>query len=438
MLSRIKSSLQNIMNIKPVDQVPEHVARHFKHNVRYNTLDMMCFFFSDSFWSISTIMPVFASNLTDSPFLIALIPAIVNAGWFLPQMFMAGTVASRKRVFPLARKVAIAERIPYLFFPLLALLIPLVTKSLALTLLFVLLTWRGFAGGISALPWQELMARVIPISHRSRFYGISRVLGQVTGILGSAVLGIILLYVAYPYNYAIGFGLAVVVQWISFWAYSHNREPVEEESEPEVQKSSSAVNFALFAQILCSDANFRRYLAARSISFLGNMGSAFISVYGISRFSLSDESAAIFTGLLFASGIGGYALWGALGDRIGPKRIVFYSFTLWALALVLAVLSPNIWVYYLVFILFGIYGAGMNVGDSILVMELGSEDQRPAYLGLARTITGVFLLLAPVLSGLLVKNGGYPVMFYVACGFMLVACWLIWGVRDRDRQFGKK
>ena len=127
-------------------------------------------------------------------------------------------------------------------------------------------------------------------------------------------------------------------------------------------------------------------------------------------------------------------MWGYLGDRIGPQKVVILSFLLWGTGLILAVLAPSIWVYYLVFALFSVYSAGLNVGDTMLVMELGEDHLRPSYLGMARTLTGIFLLLAPVLAGWLVKSFNYNTMFLVALAFMVLATALMATVKDRPRR----
>ncbi len=436
MFNRVKLFFYRTLSIKPSDNVPEGVARYFKHNVIVNTLDLMFFFFADSLWSINTIMPVFAATLTDSPFIIGLMPAIVNAGWFIPQMFISGVVSRSPKKLPLSRKFAIAERLPYLFFPALALAIPHISKATALTFLLILMSLRGIFGGLSALPWQEVMATVFPISHRARVFGISRVFGQSMGVVGSAIAAVVLSRLQYPYNYATGFFIAVIAQWLSFASYSQNREP---ERAPvntptsEAKPSPKAVDFHLFGDILRRDGNLRMYLIARSATFLGSMGSAFLAVYGIHKLALSDEQAAIFTGVLFASGILGYAVWAALGDKIGPKRIVMISLFLWVISLVVVLTAKVIWVYYLVFVFYGIHSSGMGLGDLALVMELGEEDLRPTYLGMARTLTGSVLLLAPVLAGWLVESRGYPLMFAASIAFTLLGTLLMNRVRDVPR-----
>ena len=440
MFNRVRYLLSNLFRIRPEDNVPASVAQHFRHNVIINTLDISFFFMADSFWNINTIMPVFAATLTDNPFIIGLMPAIVNAGWFLPQMFIASRVTNSPKILPLSIRLGVLERLPYLLFAGLALAIPQIGKTTALILLILLMTWRGIAGGMSALPWQEVMARVIPLSHRARFFGFSRVFGQGAGILGSVISGIILANLSYPRNYALGFGIAVIIQWLSFASYIQNREPDPEpptlpasETIP-VTPKKPAINFSMFGQIIRRDANFRVYLLARSISFIGNMATAFIAVYAIKAFHLPDEQAAVFTGVILASGVLGYALWGAVGDRIGPKKIMVLSFICWFVALIIAIISKSIWLYYLVFALFGLYQSGVGVGDSMLIMELGEESLRPTYLGMGRTLTGSFLLLAPVIAGSLVARYDYSVMFIVSAIFVSIATLLMSRVKDVPRR----
>ena len=424
------------LRIRPEDNVPPGLAVNFKHNVFVNTFDQMFFSFSDSIWSISTIIPVFAATLTDSPFLIGLIPAVVSAGSFIPQLFVSGRISKMPKVLPFVLKLAFLERVPLTFLPLLTLLIGNVTNQNIYWLLLFLMIWRGIGGGMAALPWQELNARVIPISHWARFIGLSRIFAQLTGLLGSLLSVYLLGKFPYPQNYAIGFAVAAIAFWFSYVSISRNREPEPETaSEPKKEETPKApATWTLMKKILKSDANFRRYLGSRSLAFLGNMASAFIAVYAINRFQLEDAYAAIFTALLLLSRILGYALWGALGDRIGPQKVVILSFATWGLGLVLAILSQSLWVFYAVFVAFGLYSSGLAMGDTMLVMELGDEKLRPTYMGMARTLTGVFLLLAPVLSGWLVQSFNYIVMFAVSFGFVVLSTIMMMTVKDRPRR----
>jgi len=105
--------------------------------------------------------------------------------------------------------------------------------------------------------------------------------------------------------------------------------------------------------------------------------------------------------------------------------------------MVLAIIAPVIWVYYLVFVLFGLNSAGMVLGDSLLVMELGEEKLRPTYLGLARSLTGIFVLLSPILAGWLVESFDYRVMFAISCALSLIAAPMMNQVHDVPRTKSK-
>lgn len=437
MFNRLKSQLSNFLRIRPEDNVAPAVAREFKHNVIYNTADVSFFVFADAFVNLSTIMTVFTATLTDSPFIIGLVPAILWASWYLPQIFFTGIVSRQRLKLPFTLKMAVIERIPYMLMPILALLIPHITRQTAIWLLLGLMVLRGVGGGFSALPWQELMATIIPISHRGRFWGASRVFVQAMGVIGSITATVVLGRYIYPYNYAIAFSIAIVAQWISFFMISKTREP-EPENWKEPEPNKKILDIPMFKQILKQDKNFVLYMVARSISFLGGTATTFLAVYGIRRFGLGDSQAAVFTGIIFFTGIIGYAYLGGLTDKIGPKRIVVFSLICLAASLTLTVLSPNIWVFYIVFILQGIYGAALNMGDMMLVMELGEESLRPTYLGLARTMTGVVLIVVSVSGGLIVEKLGFNFMFWLATAMTLASVVLFSMVKDRPRNIVKR
>jgi hypothetical protein len=314
----LKQKLGNYFQILPDDQVPPEVAQNFRHNFTVNLLDSSVWLFGDSFVSVSTILPVFAATLTDSPLVIGLIPALLNAGWFLPQVFTAGHVQRLPKLLPFTKRMAVMERISYAFFPLLVLLLPVIPKSLAVWIFILLIAWRGVASGFVALPWQELIARVIPISHRARFFGTSRVLGQTLGVVGSLIAAVVFGLVLYPFNYMISFSLALVLTWISYFFFTMTKEPDRKQGGAQLQKEigmekDRLIDLPVFKQILKSDKNFVLYLVSRSLVFMGNMAAGFLAVYAIQRFVLSDDQAAIFTGLLFVSGVVGNADWGSLG-----------------------------------------------------------------------------------------------------------------------------
>jgi hypothetical protein len=128
MSNRIRYLVSNIFRIRPEDNVPASVAKNFRHNAIINTLDVSFFFMADSFWNINTIMPVFAATLTDNPFLIGLMPAIVNAGWFLASNVYR--LRHQIRGSCLSRSPGALLKDFYVLFPFLARLLSLISANL--------------------------------------------------------------------------------------------------------------------------------------------------------------------------------------------------------------------------------------------------------------------------------------------------------------------
>lgn len=398
--------------LPPDPNLHPEVARNFQRNFLMNMGDITTWLFGASFQSVTAVLPVYAAHLTTSPMLLGLIPAFTDAGWFLPQLFMAPYVERLARKLPLVTVLGFIERLPYIVLPFAALWFHTLPQGTATFLFMLLILWKAVGSGIVANVWQELIAKVIPVSHRGRFFGWGHVFGQFFGIGGSALAAYILGHYPYPQNFAISFGVGAVGIAISQFFVMQTREPA---IPPPPQPPHSNRDYARrLWGILQSDANFRNYLISRWFAYSGGMAQGFIAVYAVTRFHLPDSAAAIYTGILYAAGVAGYAVWGSLGDRIGHKRVMEVAACLWLIALGVALVSPSEWGFYLVFALMGFGNAGGVLSDLNIAMEFGPEAERPTYIGLARTTTGPVLLAAPLIGGWIAQTWSYPTLFAVS------------------------
>jgi MFS family permease len=424
---------KNFLRLPTDHSINPDVRQNFRRNIIANTLDGIIWMLGDSFVSIYTILPVFASTLTDSAIIIGLVPALMNAGWFLPQLLMAGYIKRLPQKMPFAKIMCIVERIPYIFLPLTAFLIPYISKDWAVIFFVLVIAWRGFAGGMVALPWQEVIASVIPSPVRSRFFGVSRTLGRIMGVIGSAITTLILARFTYPNNYGISFLIGGIFIWISLFFFIQTKEPKKVTTsvdERPVQKLNIWDDFRSYKHILKNDSNIVRYLASRILFQSGNMAVAFLAVFGLQRFQLPDEQAAIFSGLLFFSGTLGFVLLSLVGDWLGARLTLLISDILQAIVILLAFISPGVWAIYVLFFILGFAQSGYIIGELILGMELGPEEDRAIYIGLVRSLPGIFILTAPLLGGLLVEQLGYRSMFVIALALSVLGIIVMLGVKD--------
>jgi len=388
--------------------------------------------FGNSFVSVYTILPVFASTLTSSPIVIGLIPAIKDAGWFLPQLFLAPKVERSPRQLPAVMLLGAIERLPYLALAFAALWLPSLPQNTAVLIFLLLMIWISVTSGLVALPWQELIARLIPVSHRGRFWGFATVIGSLMGVLGAAIAGIILARVVYSLNYALCFLIGFLSFAVSFVFLTMNREPdLSSTISPPSRKRSS---WGRIKTVMGENKNFRNFLTSQGMTYLGSMAFGFVAVYSIQRFNLPDASAAIFTAILIGGGAVGFALWGFAGDHLGYKLVLIYSGLCWVLGLTLLIIAPSVVWVFPAFMFMSIANSGQFIGDINIVMEFSSISERPTYIGLARTLTGPVLLIAPILAGAIIQIRNYQTMFAVSIIFSVIGLILLGMLVVEPRQ----
>src|SRR5574341_1963029 len=125
----------------PLTKVEQFTRKHLRYNVTVNLMDGGFFGMALGFASFGTILPLFVASMTDSATLIGLVPAIHAAGWMLPQLFTAKHTSRLRRYKRTVLSMTIHERIPFLGFAIVALLLPTIGINAGLILSFVLLTW---------------------------------------------------------------------------------------------------------------------------------------------------------------------------------------------------------------------------------------------------------------------------------------------------------
>jgi MFS family permease len=416
--------------LEPQSEVAREIRRNYRHNAIVNFLDGTSFWFGASFIATRTIIPVFVSNLTDSELVIGLIATISGTGWLLPQLFTAPWVQRlpQKKIMPV-RWGIFTERLPVFLMAPTALL---ATRSpdLALILFLLLLTWHIVGAGVISVGWQEMLAKIIPLKHRGRFFGITNFAGTGMGVLGAEVAKWLLDRYAFPYDYAICFGLAALFIAISWGFLSLTREPPQPTPSPSEAFSMQRYLRGL-PEILRADANFRRYMLSQMIIALGGMATGFLTVYAVRQWQLSEGEAGRFTTVMLIGQALCNLLFGWLADHQGHKRVLEIAVLMGVLATVLALLAPAPLWFYGVFALLGGNTAGMILSGIMIVFEFAPPEQRPTYIGLNNTLVGIVAGLAPMIGGWLAGSLGYAVLFGVSGAIGAVGLGVLrWAVKE--------
>ena len=343
------------------------IERNYRWNFTVNALDGASWWFGMSFFSSTIILPLFVRHFTDSPLAIGLISFLGWAGVLVPQVFVANAVerAPRKKIFPVVFGFFL-ERMPIFLLAPMTFFLATRQPALTLVLFFVLYSWHNFGAGLIIVGWQDMIAKIIPVEKRGRFFGITNFIGYGAGILGAFAVPFVLEKYTFPGGYVFSFAATGAFVFLSWIFISQTREPAVYSSKPHV---SQLDYLRSLPAILRKDHNFRMYLLAQIVFSMSSMAAGFLVVYAVQNWDLPDSAGSEFNialqiGLALAN-----LAFGFLADRKGHKLNLEICFLLSALSLAMAIVAPSPLWFYPIFFVNGAIRAGAFIsGISIVVM----------------------------------------------------------------------
>jgi MFS family permease len=407
------------------------IQKHLRHNLVVNLLDGGFFGFALGFTSFVTVIPLFVSTMTDSAILIGLIPAIHSAGWNLPQLLMANRVSRQKTYKPMVLTLTIQERWPYLALAAVAWFAPQLGVQTALWLTFGLLTWQALGGGFMATAWQSMIGKIFPNEIRGTFYGAQASAANLLASVSAVLAGMILGKLISPNDFTLCFVLAFISMMVSWVFLAMTREP---EYTPAEFAASPGHFWSNLGAILRGNRNFRWFLSGRMVAQLAVMAFAFYTVYAVEELGASEVQVGWMTGVLLATQIVANTAMGWLGDRWSRRSVLVIGMAASTLSALLAWLAPEASWFFAAFALAGVANVAVWTISLTMILDFGSEAERPAYIGLANTLVAPANILAPFLGGWLAEQAGYPAAF-MASAIGGVAAILIFqlGMREPAR-----
>ncbi|HNM37600.1 MAG TPA: MFS transporter, partial [Anaerolineales bacterium] len=388
-----------------------------KHNVTAGLWDGSLFGVALGFASFGTILPLFVATMTNSATLIGLVPAIHSAGWLFPQLFTASHVSRLRQLKRTVLLNTIHERVPFLGFAAVALLLPVVGVNAGLLLTFLLLIWQGLGGGFTANAWTSMVSKIIPPESRGTFFGMQAGLANLF-ISGSAIAaGYLLNALASPWDFAVCFFIASIFFALSWFALAATREPEDTEKFIPEEKSHFWDDAK---KVLSRDTNFNWFLIARILSQFATMGFSFYIIYALREFNMTEVVAGYLTATLTISQTIANIGMGWIGDRVGHRVMLIIGAFSAFLSALLAWNAASIAWFYPIFILTGLANVSMWTISMTMTVDFGNETDRPIYIGLSQTLTAPATIIAPILGGWIADSAGFVPTFTISTILSLV------------------
>jgi len=387
------------------------IREKLHHNFIVNVLDACFFGFGlVGLASYVTIIPLYLSYLTESTALIGFMATMFQIGWQVPQLLTSNRVAGLKRYKPMVIWMTLIERVPYFGLAIVAALIPVIGKPLALVLTIALLVLQSFGGGFTATAWQSMISKIMPANRRGTFFGMQSAGANLFATFGALFASVILGASVFPENFAVLFFLAAISLMVSFVFLAMAYEP---ESEPQdvVEPTKMSEFWKRLKTILQEEANFRWFIVVRSLTSLSITSISFFTIFGVRQFAMTPEFASIMTSVLLISQTMSSPILGWIGDRWGHRRVLAFGNLAMICAIIIAMIAPDVSWFYIVFGLTGIVNSTQWSTIMSITAQFGTVAERPFYIGMSNTLIAPVTVFAPIIGGLLADWIGFTVTF---------------------------
>jgi MFS family permease len=386
--------------------------------------DYIFFAVAMAFVGVSTVLPAFVQQLTDSPLFVGLNGTIQTAGWLFPQLVAAnylGSKAQKKRYILLPSAVG---RPIFLLLALVLIFGVAQHPALMLTIFFVGVALFWMCDALASVPWFDVLGKAIPARQRGRLFALAQVVSGLLAVGAGWLISYILGDVGppFPQNYALLFLIAGILFGISWLAIATLKEPVER-SEAEGVPSEDPF-LPKLARIWKQDRRFRRYTVVRLLAGLSGLASSFYVIFATDQLGLGQGVVGSFTSAQVLGSMAGGALLGLLYEKWGGRRTIQAGLSaglfapLWALVLPALIPAGHAQLasgYSLVFVALGLLQSNFMQGFFNYLLDLSPASERATYIALSNTVNGVVLWPTALIGGAILKatDNSYLVLFAI-------------------------
>jgi MFS family permease len=277
--------------------------------------------------------------------------------------------------------------------------------------------------GIRTSPRDALLAESVPAEDRGLAFGFHRSMDSAGAIIGPGLAALLLMA---------GAGHRSIFLWAFLPALAAVLVLGLVREAPRAPRPPASAAKGSWRE-LAADRRFLLFLGACALFTLGNSSDAFIILrardagVGLALIPLLAMSQNVVNTLVAAPA-------GWLSDRIGRRRILQAGLALYALVYAGLAVAGSAWQIWALVGLYGVYYGLAEGGFRAFVADLVPPERLGTAYGLYHTVTGLTLLPASLLAGLLWETVGHRAAFFTGGALALLAALLLLLVRIPDRR----
>lgn len=353
-----------------------------------------------------TILPLIVTFFGGSALLVGFYSALLRGGGIFFQLYGAYRSQEKRYVMPSLRLVFLVRFLAWLSIGLIILFVH--NQSVALLLLGIALFIFSGVSGFGVIYFKEILAKIFTHKFRGKSMGKRQFFAGIGAIFSGLICAFVLQNFEEPFGYAYLFIGSAFLMSIGLLTFATIKEPQKEKITPKAQ------NFFAFIgevkAIFSSDSALRVQIGSLFLSFSGFISTPFVILDIKERFVLEGTTVGLFISILMLGGVVGSLVWGKLSSKGFDKEIVLASFGLHILTFSLLFIAQTLWVYMLIFFLFGAGMDGFRLAYQNLLLIIAPEEKRLIYLAIQSKILSIGMFF-PIIGGAILSYSNYTTLY---------------------------
>lgn len=416
------------------------IEKNLGFNYTVGLVNGAIFGFVDALIAPSLTLALFVTELGGSSFLVGLLAAIYNGGWFLPQFLVSHRIQQLDLKVPLYRRAAYVRIVCWFLICVATFVLGENNPTLLLLLFFGLFVIYSFTAGFAGNAFMTVVAKIIPVQTRGSFFAWREFTGTGMGLFAGYLIAVALSPergLVFPTNFGLLFVAALGAIGAGLLLFCQVREPREEITRESV---SLLEQFRAARVIVRENHTFRRYLATRFILAAGDLATPFYAIYAINRLGAPASIVGLYIGLTTLAALVSTPLLSHLSDRRKLNWVLVTAaaatpiIPLVALVFTLSGAGDSVAVAFgLVFIVYGVGRTAANIAFPTYLLNLAPPETRPLYIGFTNTLLGIATFI-PIIGGIVLDLFGFTLLFVITFLMSAIGFWLALGLRHAEHQ----
>ena len=366
----------------------------------------------------NTILPLIITFFGGKSFLVGLYSALLKGGAVLVQMYAAFHAQSYKLVIPHLKKVFFIRFLSWFLIGISIIVFGKNYPTLTLFLIGIFLFIFSFSAGFGAIYFKELTAKIFTHSFRGKTMSARQFFAGIAALGSGAIAGYIIKNIEAPLNFGILFVVSAFMIAIGFIAFTTIDEPIKENVLVKEDKFSHFLQNA--KQILLSDKILQNQIITFLFSYSYLLSLPFIILDAKTKIEIGgSEIGMLITAQMVGATISNI-LWAKMSGKKLYKLIAQITIILFICGILLALFAANLYIYMLIFFIFGIGIDGSRIASSNLLLMIAPEDKRPIYSALQVNIIS-FGIFFSIIGGVVLSLTSYNILYIFTLVMLFIA-----------------